>query len=223
MFAATFLLQAIELLRLYPLGCALIRRCVGPNATEKERKKPWLTIYTLEEPPEFWHAETFAQIQILYVMVLLVYAVIAPITASAILFCFVILEGGYRYQFIHNYPVAFDTGGKLWFTFVQFVLASLLIAELTLAGLLALKQSKFAGPAIGPLIVLTVLFILFINSKHSHVMRFLPTRDCVEIDQANVKAGNTDFSFAKKEYLQPSLRKVHDYPEYDDDVDIEEM
>jgi hypothetical protein len=82
MFAATFLLQAIEMLRLYPLGCALLRRFVGPRATAKERKKPWLYIYTLEEPPEFWHAETFAQIQILYVMVLLVYAVIAPFVSS---------------------------------------------------------------------------------------------------------------------------------------------
>lgn len=219
MFAATFLLQAIELLRLYPLACALVRRFVGPNATKKEREKPWLYIYTLEEPPEFWHAETFAQIQILYVMVLLVYAVIAPFTPCALLLCFVLLEAGYRYQFIHNYPVAFDTGGKLWYTFVQFVLASLLIAELTLAGLLALKQSRFAGPAVGPLIVLTVLFILFINAKHSHVMRFLPTRDCVEIDQANAKAGNTDFTFCKGEYLQPSLRKHRDDPEYEDSDD----
>ena len=219
MFAATFLLQAIELLRVYPLACALARRFIGPNATAKERKKPWMYIYTLESPPEFWHAETFAQIQILYVMVLLVYAVIAPFTACALLFCFILLEAGYRYQFIHNYPKAFDTGGKLWFTFVQFVLASLLIAELTLAGLLALKQSRFAGPAVGPLIVITILFILFINSRHSHVMKFLPTRDCVEIDQANAKAGLTDFSFCKGEYLQPSLKKFRDDPEYEDSDD----
>ena len=117
-FAATFLLQAIELLRVYPLACALIRRFVGPNATTKERRKQWMYIYTLEDPPEFWHAETFAQIQILYVMVLLVYAVIAPFTACALLLCFLLLEGGYRFQFIHNYPKAFDTGGKLWHTFV---------------------------------------------------------------------------------------------------------
>ena len=217
MFAATFLLQAIELLRLYPLGCALVRRFVGPNATAKERKKPWAYIFTLEEPPEFWHAETFAQIQILYVMVLLVYAVIAPFTACAVLFCFLLLEAGYRYQFIHNYPKAFDTGGQLWHTFVQFVLASLVIAELTLAGLLALKQNRFAGPAMIPIIVITVLFILYINGRHAHVMKFLPTRDCVEFDQKNAEDGLTDFSFCKGEYLQPSLKKYRDDPEYEYD------
>ena len=216
MFAATFLLQAIELLRIYPLGCALVRRCIGPNATAKERRSAWMYIFTLEDPPEFWHAETFAQIQILYVMVLLVYAVIAPFTACAILFCFILLEAGYRYQLIHNYPKAFDTGGELWHTFVQFVLASLVIAELTLAGLLALKQSRFAGPAVVPLMVITILFIMYINGRHSHVMKFLPTRDCVEIDKQNAENELTDFAFCKGEYLQPSLKKYREDPEYDD-------
>ena len=216
MFAATFLIQGVELLRLYPLGCALLRRFVGPNATKKERRKTWLYIYTLEEPPEFWHAETFAQIQILYVMVLLVYAVIAPFTACALLFCFLLLEAGYRYQFIHNYPIAFDTGGKLWFTFVQFVLASLLISEITLAGLLTLKQSKYAGPAIGPLIVITVMFIMYINSRHSHVMKFLPTKDCIRKDKEHAKQGSTDYTFCKGEYLQPSLKKYREDPHYED-------
>jgi hypothetical protein len=215
-FAATFLIQGFELLRVYPLGCALVRRFVGPNATKKERKKVWMYIYTLEEPPEFWHAETFAQIQILYVMVLLVYAVIAPFTACALLFCFLLLEAGYRYQFIHNYPRSSDTGGKLWYTFIQFVLGSLVVSELTLGGILALEQSTYAGPAMAPLIVITILYILYLNGQHSHVMKFLPTRDCIEIDQANAKAGRTDFSFCKNAYLQPSLKSYHLFPDYDE-------
>lgn len=97
------------------------------------------------------------------------------------------------------------------------MLASLLIAELTLAGLLSLKQSTFAGPAMGPLIVITVLFIMFINSRHSHVMKFLPTRDCIEIDQANKQAGNTDFTFAKDMYLQPTLKTLREDPDYEDE------
>jgi hypothetical protein len=96
MLASTFMLQGIELLRLYPLGCALVRRVCGPRLTSKERSKKWGWIYSLEDPPEFWHAETFAQIQILYIMIFFVYAVIAPITAFVILFCFILLEAGYR-------------------------------------------------------------------------------------------------------------------------------
>lgn len=96
MLASTFMLQGIELLRLYPLGCALVRRVCGPRLTSKERSKKWGWIYSLEDPPEFWHAETFAQIQILYIMILFVYAVIAPVTTFVILFCFILLEAGYR-------------------------------------------------------------------------------------------------------------------------------
>ena len=110
--ATTLMLQGIELLRLYPLGCAMLRKVMGPRATAKERSKAWMWIYSLEDPPEFWHAETFAQIQILYVMIFFVYAVIAPITTFVLLFCFILLEAGYRYQFFHNYPLAFDTGGQ---------------------------------------------------------------------------------------------------------------
>jgi hypothetical protein len=84
----------------------------------------------------------------------------------------------------------------------------MLIAQLTLVGLLLLKQSKYAGPAIGPLIFITILFVIYINAKHKTVTHYLPSRDCVEIDHANAQAGNTDFSFVKGEYLQPALRRL---------------
>jgi hypothetical protein len=89
----------------------------------------------------------------------------------------------------------------------------MLIAQVTLVGLLILKQSKYAGPAIGPLICITILFVIYINSKHKYVTRYLPSRDCVEIDHANAQAGNTDFTFVKGEYLQPALRRLYVEPE----------
>ena len=222
MFAATFLLQGIEMLRIYPLGCALLRRFVGPNATKKESRKAWMYIFTLEDPPPFWMAETFAQVQILFIVVLLVYAPIAPFTACALLFCFFLMEAGYRFQFYHNYPRAYDTGGKLFYTFFQYVLASLLIAEFTLVGLLALKQSKYAGPAIFPLIIVTILYILYINNRYLRVLKVLPSRQCIEIDHANAKAGRTDFSFCHDEFLQPSLKRYTLVPEYEEDEKLQE-
>jgi hypothetical protein len=111
---------------------------------------------------------------------------------------------------MHNYPVAFDTGGQLWYDFLHFILASILIAQVTLVGYLILKQSKYAGPALGPLIFLTVLFVLFISKHHKYVTRYLPSRNCLEIDG---EAGNTDFTFVKGEYLQPALRRLYAEPE----------
>ena len=53
--ASTFFLQSLEILRLYPLGMALLRRFVGPRVLEKERRKRWGPIASLEHPPEFWY------------------------------------------------------------------------------------------------------------------------------------------------------------------------
>jgi hypothetical protein len=62
LFVFTFLIHGLELLRVTPLGYALVRRFVGPNLTEKERRRTWKCFYSLEDPPHFWHAETFSQI-----------------------------------------------------------------------------------------------------------------------------------------------------------------
>lgn len=76
----TFLLQGLDLVRAYPLGLAILRRYVfGPNLTPDERKKSWGMFRSLEDPPEFWHAELLAQVMLFFV-VFFVYSVIAPIT-----------------------------------------------------------------------------------------------------------------------------------------------
>lgn len=93
-----------------------------------------------------------------------------------------------------------------------------MIAQLTLIGLLALKKSKFA-PALTPLLVVTVLFIMFINSKHSLVSRFLPTRDCILLDSANRAEREMDMDFVKRAYLQPSLQHPVLEPDYDEGTD----
>lgn len=130
--AQTFILQAIETLRIYPLGVAFLRRFIGPNLTAKERRRSYGWLNPLDEPPDFWHAETFAQL-ILFYMTFFVYSSIAPVTPIFLCFCFYLCESGYRYQFIHNYPRAFETGGVLWKGFIKFILASMVSGRLASA------------------------------------------------------------------------------------------
>lgn len=159
---------------------------------------------------------------ILYVMVFFVYAAIAPTTSFFLYFCFILLESGYRYQYFHNYPRAFDTGGKLWLTFIQFTFACMIISQLTLIGLLVLKQSAFAGPAMGPLLAITILFIIFINGEHIVVTRNLPTRDCLLLDQKNTEAGLDDDYFGRGKYLQPALNAEAIEPNFEDSDEADE-
>ena len=57
----TFLVQGLDLLRVWPVGLAILRRFVGPRLTVKERRRTWKFVNSLEDPPEFSHAEVFAQ------------------------------------------------------------------------------------------------------------------------------------------------------------------
>jgi hypothetical protein len=214
LLATTFLMQSLEFLRVYQLGMAFLRHYVGPRLTRKERRRTWAGIYSLEEPPEFWHAKAFAQI-ILYFVVFFVYAPIAPVTTFFLYFCFILLESGYRYQFIHNYPRPFDTGGKLWLVFIKFTLACMLISQLTLIGLLALKESFYAGPVMIPLMAITILFVNLVNLKLVQVTKYLPTRDCLIIDRIKNESGVVDDPFARGKYLQPALRAELVEPEYE--------
>jgi Calcium-dependent channel, 7TM region, putative phosphate len=58
-----------------------------------------------------------------------------------LLLCFLLLESGYRYHFIHNVKPTPDSGGKLWPGFIRVLIASQLIGQCTLFGLLVLKRT----------------------------------------------------------------------------------
>lgn len=209
MLVTTFLLQSIEYLRLLPLLTASLRSCIGPSLTKKEQSRRWGNIFALQDPPPFRYARTFATLTLFYV-VFFVYAVIAPLTSPFVLLCFVLLETGFRYHLIHNFPPWYDTGGRLWFFFLRFTLASMIIAQLTLIGLLALKLSTYAVPLTVPLIVLTIGFIVFLLGEHRRVVQNLPTRDCVLKDRENE---DKDVGFLKDQYLQPELKTFRREPD----------
>jgi hypothetical protein len=82
----------------------------------------------------------------------------------------------------------------------------MVIAQLTLIGLLALKKSQYASPGIMPILVVTLLFIFFINNQHVTVAKHLPTRNCILKDSENSTEKEMDMTFVKGEYLQPSLQ-----------------
>lgn len=65
--SSTFVLQAYEMLRIYPLSCALLRRCIGPRLTRAERRRRYGVFYSLYDPPEFASSETLGQITLFYI------------------------------------------------------------------------------------------------------------------------------------------------------------
>lgn len=201
----TFLFQGMELLRVQPLGYAFVRRFVGPNLTAKERRRKWKFIYSLENPPAFYHAEVSSQIVLQYV-VYFVYAPISPITCVFLLGCFLIMESGYRYHFIHNYPAYPDSGGRIWEGFMLALMFSMLIGQLTLIGLLLLNQAFYSVPALAPLLAVTMLFMITVHPKRIRVSNYLPASECLEVDKQNsLDSQSASVEFLKDQYLQPAL------------------
>ena len=52
-------------------------------------------------------------------MILLVYAVIAPIVTFILAGCFAILGGMFRHHFVFIYPEHPDSGGQIWVGFIR--------------------------------------------------------------------------------------------------------
>jgi hypothetical protein len=120
----------LEILRVIPLLKSWLRKCIGPRLTEKERSTTFMGLRPLCDPQEFEIADTFSQ-TVLFFVVLLVYSVIAPIVNFVMAFCFMYMGIAYRHQFIYIYPARPDSGGKLWTSFIDVLLACLFIGEST--------------------------------------------------------------------------------------------
>lgn len=186
-----------------PLSTAALRRIIGPNLTKKERNTPFLWLHPLSDPWDFQMAEIFGE-GVLFFVVLFVYAPIAPITCFFLLFCWLLMGSCYRHQFFYN-CVSLDSGGKMWSYFISICLGCILIAELTLVGMLALKKAPIQSILMIPLIIITILFNFYIGKKHVYVTGHLPTRLCLQLDRKHYANGGLDFSFVRQHYLQPAL------------------
>lgn len=201
----TFLGLSIEALRISSVVVAWLRRKLGPNLTEKERNTPWMGLSPLSVPSEFAFAATQAD-QILFYVILFVYSVLAPISSFIMGFIFFVKAMIYRHQFIFIYPPTNDTGGQLWTRFIKLVIAAMFIGQITVFGVLSLKQGVIAAPLLVPLLIGTFMFNMYISQQHYLVTKHLPSTDCVAEDNKNTLNG-LDFAFVKDQYLQPALQK----------------
>jgi calcium permeable stress-gated cation channel len=200
---------ATELLRISALVQKALRilagKLLGFGLSEKERNSSFLGLRVFSDPSDYEYGRKLGGEIILIFMVLFVYGSMSPIVCYFTLLIFLLLSMGFRNQFCFVYPIANDSGGTLFICFVRFFITCLIIAEIVLTGVLALKQSPIAVGLLVPLIVLTVLFSFYLNKKHYYVTRFLPTEDCINVDKVKKLEGPL-LKFLKEAYLQPALK-----------------
>lgn len=208
-FIVTVLGVGIELLRVGPVVMASLRGCLGPNLTEKERNTPWLFFSPLSCPSLFNHAAILATV-VLFLMILFVYTVIAPLTSIVLVLSFLLLGSAYRHQLIYIYPPAQESGGRLWMRFVGIILNCMLVAQVTIMGILGLKESVVAVVLIVPLLIATGLFKSYLQQRHFRAAECLPSRECYRRD------ASSDFYITESFedlYVQPELLTKEVLPE----------
>ena len=171
----------IELLRISPivnewLG-TLVKKLFGYNLTEKERNTSFLGIRDIADPLEYYFGRELGMKTTLTMMVLFVYGCMSPITAYFTLGIFLLIAMGFRNQFIYVYPIANDSGGKLWLNFTKISITCMILAEIVLCAVLFLKGGVVSGPLMVPLIVITILFDIYFKKRHYMVTNFLPLGD----------------------------------------------
>lgn len=211
-----------ELLRVSPIVQSILRHYVGKflgyDLTDKERSSSYLGLRVFSDPLEYYFGRKLGGETMLIYMVLFVYAPMAPISCYFTLLIFVLLAMGYRNQFIYIYPIANDSGGTLYLMFVKIMIICMIVAEIVLIGVLALKQAPIAVGLLVPLIVVTILFNSYLKKKHYYVTRYLPTEDCAAVDRKNSEECVT-LEFLKDAYLQPALKVRSALPENYDEIE----
>jgi hypothetical protein len=203
---------SVELLRVSAVAQASIRALIGPNLTEKERQTTWMGIRPLADPTDFGHADLMSII-VLYFVVYFVYAVLAPITSAFMLICFLLIGSAYRHQLVYIYPTDPDSGGCLYVQFMQLMPSCILIGEVTIVGFLALKKTPAASALMIPLLIITVLFVIYLGQQHFKMTKFLASSQCMDTDRKNNAGRPMDMGNMKGQYIQPELREKRKYPE----------
>ena len=200
--------MGLELLRLTPVVTNLLRRIVakilGHNLTEKERNESFMGLRSLDDPLEFYFGRELGQKTILIQMVLFVYVCMSPITAYFTLFVFTALVIGYRNQFIYIYPIANDSGGKLWISFTKISIVCMIVAELILFAVILLKGALTPALLLLPLIASSMMFDAYFKKRHYNITKFLPVGECALVDSLN-EGDESLKEFLKGSYLQPAL------------------
>lgn len=202
-----------ELLRISPIVNDLLRRVVGKilghDLTDKERNETFLGLRSLDDPLEHYFGRVLGSNTILLQMVLYVYACMSPITTYFTLFIFGVMAIGFRNQFIFIYPIANDSGGKLWLNFVKISIVCMILAEIILFAVLLLSQAYIPAFLLLPLIVTSILFDIYLKRRHFMVTAFLPVRDCALTDQERESGRNEGLmqDWLKGSYLQPALKE----------------
>ncbi|KAI9980331.1 hypothetical protein PInf_026411 [Phytophthora infestans] len=198
----------LELLRVVPLILSALYALLAPKHTRRERNSPWLGLRDIAQTNPFDPTNSLAD-SFLVLLVTLTFAPIAPLVCYFTWVFFFVAEIVYRRQVLCVYKPTCFALGAYWPRMFKFCIIALVVAQLTLIGILSLKKAATPSIFIVALIVIVLLFNYHVLTLYPPVAKYLPLTDCVRLDTARGLRDPTapKFFFLDNVYRQPALNQ----------------
>ncbi|KAL4348865.1 hypothetical protein GQ457_17G019730 [Hibiscus cannabinus] len=192
-----------EILRLKPLAIFHLKNMFLVK-TERDRERAM-------NPGSVDYPETLPSLQ-LYFLLGIVYAVVTPILLPFILVFFAFAYLVYRHQIINVYNPQYESGAAFWPHVHSRIIASLLISQLLLLGLLSTKRAANSTPLLVILPVLTLSFHKYCKSRFEPAFRKYPLEEAMAKDLMD-RTTESDINlkaFLADAYLHPIFRSFEE-------------
>ncbi|XP_074283361.1 CSC1-like protein At1g32090 isoform X2 [Silene latifolia] len=165
---------ASEIVRLKPLVIFHLKNMFLVK-TERDRDRAM-------NPGSINFPETLPSLQ-LYFLLGLVYAVVTPILLPFIVVFFLLAFLVYRHQIINVYNQRYESAGAFWPHVHTRIIASLLISQFLLMGLLSTKKAANSTPLLIVLPLVTYAFHKYCQSRFEPAFNRYPLEEATEKDE----------------------------------------
>ncbi|KAH1106618.1 hypothetical protein J1N35_010386 [Gossypium stocksii] len=192
-----------EILRLKPLVIFHLKNMFLVK-TERDREQAM-------DPGSVDYPETLPSLQ-LYFRLGIVYAVVTPILLPFILIFFAFAYLVYRHQIINVYNQRYESGAAFWPHVHSRIIASLVISQLLLLGLLSTKEAANSTPLLAILPILTLSFNQYCKHRFEPAFRRYPLEEAMKkdiMDQTTEPDINLT-TFLADAYLHPIFRSFEE-------------
>ncbi|KAK8614289.1 hypothetical protein V6N13_122653 [Hibiscus sabdariffa] len=162
-----------EILRLKPFVIFHLKNMFLVK-TDRDREKAM-------DPGSVDYPETLPSLQ-LYFLLGIVYAVVTPILLPFILVFFAFAYLVYRHQIINVYNQQYESGAAFWPHVHSRIIASLVISQLLLLGLLSTKKAANSTPLLVALPILTLYFHKYCKNRFEPAFRKYPLEEAMAKD-----------------------------------------
>lgn len=196
----------LELLRVVPLVLSALFALLAPKHTRRERDSSWLGLRDVAKTDPFDPTNPLADC-FLVLLVTLTFAPIAPLVCYFTWFFFFVAEVVYRRQVLCVYKPTCFALGAYWPRMFKFCVIAVVVAQLTLIGILSLKKAATPSIIVVVLIFIVLLFDYYVLSLYPPVAKYLPLMNCVRLDTARGlhDATASSFFFLDSVYRQPAM------------------